>query len=31
MTLLLLARFVMLFALAALVVCYLWVDLAGDP
>ena len=30
MTLLLLARFVMLLALAAIVGCFLWVDLAGD-
>ena len=30
MALLLLARFVMLLALAAVVACYLWVDMAGD-
>jgi hypothetical protein len=30
MTLLLLARFVMLVALVGIVACYLWVDMAGD-
>ena len=30
MTMLLMARFVMLLALAALVACYVWLDARGD-